>query len=377
MYNIVLTPDDNYVEHAAATITSILENCGECTEILFNIVDVDLSNKKKNLLKQLIERYNAKIKFISINKKLLENAFVDRHISKASYYRILCSDSLDSSIEKFLYLDCDLIVRKDIRNLFNINMQNHILCAVRNYDFTDEIIKHLDLPKGTPYFNAGVLLINKIKWDSNEIRAKLINYINKHTTKLINHDQDALNAVLYNSWIELPIKWNVRTPMFDCSPAQAGAKDINHLKDILNDPAIVHFTTNLKPWHYFSNHKYKEEYYIYLKKSGVNSEKKNNILKLISKPTYLFGASKKGKEAYEFLSEKGINIVGFIDNNEQKWGTYLEGLKIFNIHEILNDDKDFLIIITSQYQDEIKEQLDKMNLVEKKSYFTFGQYLKN
>lgn len=76
------------------------------------------------------------------------------------------------------------------------------------------------------------------------------------------------------------------------------------------------------------------------------------------KETVLFGASQYGKSALNLL-ENQHNIIGFIDNAPEKWGTIFCGYQVYSpdfLHETSAD-----VIITSSYADEIKKQLQQMN----------------
>ncbi|WP_313892570.1 FkbM family methyltransferase [Psychrobacillus sp.] len=73
----------------------------------------------------------------------------------------------------------------------------------------------------------------------------------------------------------------------------------------------------------------------------------------------LFGASKLGSLAYQFIGDRE-NIVGFIDNDPQKWGTTFLDLPVYPPMELLNNE--YKIIIASSYKDEIIIQLEEMDI---------------
>lgn len=77
---------------------------------------------------------------------------------------------------------------------------------------------------------------------------------------------------------------------------------------------------------------------------------------------YILGASKAGEECYK-KTNKFCNILGFIDNDNEKWGKYLvEKVEIFS-PEILKINKEYdLIIIASMHTEEIAKQLQEMNI---------------
>lgn len=59
------------------------------------------------------------------------------------------------------------------------------------------------------------------------------------------------------------------------------------------------------------------------------------------RPTYIFGAGKRGKFA---LENYDLNVIGFIDNDKNKQGETIEGKTVYNINDI---DKNSNILITN------------------------------
>lgn len=73
----------------------------------------------------------------------------------------------------------------------------------------------------------------------------------------------------------------------------------------------------------------------------------------------IFGASTRG--IYVLNKLKNVyNVIAFVDNDVKKWGGSIQGIKIISPNE-LNNFK-CKIIIASQYDKEIKAQLDQKNL---------------
>jgi FlaA1/EpsC-like NDP-sugar epimerase len=59
----------------------------------------------------------------------------------------------------------------------------------------------------------------------------------------------------------------------------------------------------------------------------------------------LFGAGSNGQEALVYFQKKGIDIQGFIDNNQEKQGRSIGGIPIVSIEHPLAESA-FLIVIT-------------------------------
>lgn len=77
----------------------------------------------------------------------------------------------------------------------------------------------------------------------------------------------------------------------------------------------------------------------------------------------LFGASKLGFNILELLKKDNLNVDYFCDNDKEKWGESLLGVKIISPNELKkNSSKNTIILITSVYLEQIKKQLYDMNL---------------
>lgn len=81
----------------------------------------------------------------------------------------------------------------------------------------------------------------------------------------------------------------------------------------------------------------------------------------------LFGASKLGILAYEYLKDR-YNICYYCDNDINKAGKSFNGIEIISIQKLkeLVKNQDYLIIISSQYYKEIGEQLISIGIDKKK-----------
>lgn len=76
---------------------------------------------------------------------------------------------------------------------------------------------------------------------------------------------------------------------------------------------------------------------------------------------FLFGTGKISKRYTELFKQISVEIVGYIDNDREKWGTYFYGKKVDGPQKLLQE-KDPDIFIACSAQDEISIQLSEMNL---------------
>jgi lipopolysaccharide biosynthesis glycosyltransferase len=194
---------------------------------------------------------------------LYKHARVSRHITRAAYLKVFIPELLPREIEKVIYLDCDVIVEEDLSDLWNIDISGYHLGAVLDTTLTDRL-SVLVGEAGMPYFNSGVMLLNLRKWREDDTVRVILKFINENHEKLLYHDQDALNAILYKKWLHIDAKWNVQTPMFFRQVKNESTNDIS-LRYALEKPHIIHYSGRGKPWRYITTHPLRTNYYRYLK----------------------------------------------------------------------------------------------------------------
>ncbi|MBD0381576.1 glycosyltransferase family 8 protein [Paenibacillus sedimenti] len=260
--HIITATNDKYAKPLGVMLNSLLKNATYKSMIRIYIIDGDLSSEKKKNLKRVVKKFNLDVKFLKVNSSLFDGFKERHHISRQAYYRIVIPHLLDKDIKKVLYMDCDIIVKEDIRKLWNTNIDNHFLAAgEKAFAKNDETRKSiLQLPSEARFFNSGVLLINPEKWREHDISNKVLEFITTNSNDLITMDQEALNVVLHDKWLKLDTKWNYSTSHIKTHP---GVK-----------PAIIHYTRRRKPWNH--GHPLQKEYFNYLKTTGwsINRTKK-------------------------------------------------------------------------------------------------------
>lgn len=271
--NIVFASDDNYAQHIAVVMASIMVHTKE--QICYFIVNDNISNDKIIKLKKTAELFKTEINFINVSEKNFNNVYLSGHVSKAAYFRLALADILPDNIEKVLYLDVDLLVCDNIKNLWNTDLENLPLGAVPDYGIMassrlcDQKESVIGLPVGEKYFNSGVLIINLKKWREEKYFLKILEIINNN--KFPHHDQDALNKLFMYKWKTLDLRWNVIPPVFNLFPKILFNN--KYRKTALNakkNPGIIHYAGRYKPWEFIVHNGFNDLYYKYLKQTAFN-----------------------------------------------------------------------------------------------------------
>lgn len=268
-FDICLCTDDNYAQHCAVTLCSLFEN-NKDSKFTIHILSNKLKESYKKELEKLAHRYASQICFYNVNSELLNGCQYreKRPLSEAAYYRVLLSSILPSSINKVVYLDCDIVVIGKINDLFSLEIDGYPVAAVQEpVEICDDHRNQLSIPYGESYFNSGVLLINLKYWRDNNCEIALLEF-SKRKRFVYCHDQDALNYVFKTKWYRLPPKWN------KSNTATMELIDFYHIldkKEYIRDARIIHYIDEPKPWYKIYGTRYRRKYDKYLRISQWES----------------------------------------------------------------------------------------------------------
>jgi lipopolysaccharide biosynthesis glycosyltransferase len=262
--HIVCAPDDNYAQHCAVMLASLFRNNRD-EKFHIHILHAGLKSLNINRLKSLITQFNGASSFYVVSKEDVAAAPITHHVSIATYFRFFAPKLLPDSIEKVLYLDADLLVRKNISALWSTPLGPEEYVAAVNECVSAEHKKLIGIKEDSPYFNAGVMLVHLKKWREENISDSAIKYIANNPSRIVYWDQDVMNVLFEGKWRSLNYCWNVShffyTNSIDSEYFNLSKEDYVRIK---TDPYILHFSGHVKPWNYKADHPLKKEYYTYL-----------------------------------------------------------------------------------------------------------------
>ena len=277
--NIVLSADNNYAQHVAVVIASVMNNTQKNKQIRFFLLADNIDVGKKTLLKQTADSFNAEFEIIDLeDNHCFDNLYTSGHISKAAYFRILLADLMPSDVHKVIYVDVDLIILDDIEFLWNVDLQGKPLGAVADYGIlaSSRLMRQkneaIGLNLDGNYFNSGVLIIDVDLWRKYNYSSRVIKLAS--TAHLPHHDQDALNKVFMDNWVELPLRWNVIPPVYNLFiKILLNKKFRKNAVNARKNMAIIHYAGRYKPWEFTLHKGFNEKYYEYLQLTAFKNEK--------------------------------------------------------------------------------------------------------
>jgi len=265
---VVLNADDRFSRPLAVTIRSIVSQLSPERTLDLYVCDMGITPANRSRIESVAQHDRVNFRWISSLAEKTSNLPADiKHISRAAYGRLFIPKVLPPDTEKVLYLDCDLIVRRCVGDLFDTPIGDFAAMGV-----ADAGSPFVSSVYGVPFwvrygraadevnFNSGVLLLNLPVWREEDFTAAAIAYLTDGRHRFL-HDQESINAVLPGRIGHIDPRWNQQTENFEERFQATLPYSEDELRGLLKDPWIVHFTTSVKPWHYESTHPFRDEWF--------------------------------------------------------------------------------------------------------------------
>lgn len=235
MIPVVFSTDHFYVTPTIVAIQSLLKHNNDVE--IYCLVDSSICPEDKQAIESECKCFNTPVNFITI-KDELNDGYETRGITKAAYYRLLIPWLIPNH-NKVIYLDGDIIVKRDITALYSCNLGDNLIAGVNTPSYYSEngnlnYIKSLNLDPHS-YINSGILVFNsKLIRDGNYKQSLL----DKVGQKLMYQDQDIINIVFQGKIHLLNFIYNFAIHQLKYIPEM-------HLD--ISDACIIHFS-GFKPW---------------------------------------------------------------------------------------------------------------------------------
>lgn len=262
--SIAFVTNKRFWNYTYVAIYSLILQANPSRDYVIYIVSEEFTEKEKKQLR-IIEQQKKNITFNVIDPSHLVKGydfFTLGHFSKETYYRLVLQD-LIPDIDKILYLDSDIIVKSDVAELFDTDVDGKLVGASsdpdtaglyngympRKKEYMDTVLK---LKDPYSYFQAGVLLMNLAEFRKRYTTKQILDYSTSAEFQLL--DQDILNHLCEGSIKYIDMAWNYMVDFAGIRKSQIIAKAPLHLIDMYDaagkNPRIIHYAGPEKPWHY-------------------------------------------------------------------------------------------------------------------------------
>lgn len=259
---IVFSCSNAYACHCAVTLQSLVDTASSERKYDLFVFNQGLTALNKGMLKGVVAgKRNISLRFIDVS------AFFEGHqlyesptISKETYFRFAIP-SLLSCYKKALFLDCDIIIRRDVADLFDTDIGENWLGACIdvcesgsvngfNPEAAQYVQERMRIKDPCLQFNAGILVMNLEALRQNLTTRYMVEFAEIGAFRF--QDQDVLNILCEDHIYWLDAAWNYAADPVD---SYRGWVTSFAPKDIYaaytragKNPFILHYAGNEKPW---------------------------------------------------------------------------------------------------------------------------------
>jgi lipopolysaccharide biosynthesis glycosyltransferase len=224
----------------------------------------------KVIIENFLERYFAELSWTVIELNVDMKRFPEGS-NIIGYLRLLIPEI--SCFSKVLYLDADTLIKTDLRELWQISLEDFLFGAMLDCNFPTFVPQGCS--ESSLYFNSGVLLMNVLNMKKIDFTNQVLNYLvqNRNKMRFQFGDQDAMNYLFHKDWKMVHCKWNVLSHLTLPDMIRIAIREVKHntiqiqMQEAIENPAIIHFAGEHSPWIFgtrtlFSNdwHSYRKEF---------------------------------------------------------------------------------------------------------------------
>lgn len=254
--NIALTFDDGFWAPAYATMRSVCLASRRRADLVFHLFHRGLSPAHRAALDAIGTEFGAQLVDYDLTTNAAFNGFLagmsyHKALTNLVYARLMLDQLMPAGISRILYLDCDMLVRAPVEELFALDLEGRAVAAVldphrhramlgRDFRQNGDLFS-FDMP----YFNAGMLVIDRAAFAAADLPGRTRAYHEAGILARTQYDQAVLNLVFKDNWLPLDFRWNLINPQ----PAHENF-----------EPKIVHYTGPNKPWQLFSRVAFAQAY---------------------------------------------------------------------------------------------------------------------
>lgn len=241
---LVTCSDERFLSGVAGVFASALAHLSPEYKLRAVLVACAVPPDRRKAFSQALvplEGERFKLEILELNADRLEGAPVDRPTLTVAQYGRLFIPELLADTPKAIYLDCDMVVTRDLAELWRVPFEGSALMAVEEPETVMQpaIRERFNIPaEGRQFISATLVL------DFDQIRASdaiqtCLNYIFSEEYPEIHNDQLALNVVFGPTVKFLPEYWNRQVCL---EPEQPNA--------VPYDACLIHTIFKGKPWFY-------------------------------------------------------------------------------------------------------------------------------
>src|SRR5690606_473341 len=174
-----------------------------------------LSDEHRSDLEAITAEFGAELRWYPLAGQPVFEDFTDGLRASAQwprvvYARLLLAELLPVAVERVLYLDCDMLVRRPLEEVFDTDLEGKPIGAVLD-TLHPFIMGRKDMRENPdifdlaePYFNSGLMLVDMGGWRRMDVQGAMRALAAKGWLRRLQYDQDMLNIIFRGRWKALP-----------------------------------------------------------------------------------------------------------------------------------------------------------------------------
>ena len=251
---LVLAADRNLVRQAGITALSARLRSSLPIHVTFLTPQRDVALPAWLSVLAALRSEGLSCDLLAVDVQLLDLQ-VAEHLTLTTYYRLLTPSLLAPGTSRAIYLDCDVLVGRDLAALWTTSLDGQPIGAVPDHNFTSW--DRIGLSPSDGYFNAGVLLLDIPQIRRDRMFEEALQFSQEHPERLTWSDQCALNATLARRWRALGSEWNFQ---YADLLAEVRSKGL-HAAVAKARSSVMHFNNYDRPWLPESAHPLRDTYF--------------------------------------------------------------------------------------------------------------------
>jgi len=274
--HLVTMADEAFAMPMSVALFSVLQPLPPGSEPRIVALDAGVSGKSRERVHRVVDRASqtAQLEWVCPDTSAIDDVDHARS-SKANLYLFLVPEILPDECTRALYIDSDLVAERSVRSLWTKSFGDNAVLAVpeRTVSCPSNGVaewERLGFDADDLYFNSGVMLLNLEVWRQQNVHGRAIDYLLDPENRFCyKSDQEALNAVLEGQWGPLDPRWNAIHLLYEPDHrAEIEEMMDTDLRFARDDPYLIHYTGDEKPWHRGCEHPRRRRFYHYLWQSG-------------------------------------------------------------------------------------------------------------
>jgi len=262
---IFFTFDNNYVVPAAVAFDSLLEKAKDGVFYDMYVLHHDITEENQKLLNSIVARWgNARLTFKDTGEFLRDDW--DSTFNSGTSKNEVNQFTVDTVIrcfaaryfpqfDKIIYSDVDVVFMDDISELWDIDLSNSYIGAVRNafMKWSENELSHLSPENHAKfkdtYFGGGIWVFNLAKIREDSLEERMLDIVKNPAIIKRWNDQDVMNLACDNKVTYISLRY-ISYPYLEEVMAKEGFESHythEELVDSIQRPKILHFAAQ-KPW---------------------------------------------------------------------------------------------------------------------------------